>query len=153
MKKILSFITWIAIAVPSITYATPVFWEINTGGWAYETSWSITQLTGGSWSEGMTTGSMSNQNYTYNWDLNPGDYLLTMADTYGDGLDAGGHATLIVDGTTLLNCGVCFGSSYRLSFVVPTSDDGQVPEPITLALMGLGLAGIGYNRRKKKLVS
>lgn len=141
---------WIAIAAPSITYATPVFWEINTGGFGYETSWAITQTTGGSWSTGMSTGSMSSYtNYTYNWDLNPGDYLLTMADTYGDGLDNGGHATLIVDGTTLLSCTYCFTSSYRLGFVVPTVGE-EVPEPAILALMGLGLAGIGFARRKKQ---
>lgn len=27
--------------------------------------------------------------------------------------------------------------------------DGQIPEPVSLALMGLGLAGIGYQRRKQ----
>ncbi|MES9868624.1 MAG: hypothetical protein ABW149_02835 [Sedimenticola sp.] len=147
MKKLIALLALLFIGAPSVTLATPVFWEINTGGFGYETGWSITQTTGGTFSAGMSTGSMASYtDYTYNWDLTPGDYLLAMSDTYGDGLDNGGHATLIVDGSTLLSCGSCFGYSYRLQFVVP---EGDAPAPAPLALIGLGLLAMGFVRNKK----
>src|SRR5665648_541347 len=107
MKKIL--FTTLALGTMilgsiSTSLATPVFFEINAGGWGYETAWAINQLTGGSWLAGMATGTMASYtNYTYNWDLGGGDYLLSMTDTFGDGLDGGGHAVLTVGTNTLLN--------------------------------------------------
>jgi hypothetical protein len=145
MKKILGLIASIALAAPTISQATPVFWEINAGGFGSETSWSIAQSTGGTFSVGGSSLS-SYTNYTFNWDLSPGDFVLSMWDSWGDGLDNGGHAKLIVDGVTLVDCGSCFGSSYQLAFAVPASD---VSEPFTLALMGLGLAGLGLSRKRK----
>ena len=35
-------------------------------------------------------------------------------------------------------------------YFISEAANGQVPEPATLALMGLGLAGIGYQRRRSK---
>lgn len=32
-----------------------------------------------------------------------------------------------------------------------TQDDGSIPEPATLALLGFGLAGIGFSKRKKSI--
>ncbi len=135
------------------SFATPVFFEINAGGFGYETSWSINQLLGGSWSIGMSTGSMgSGVNYTYNWDLDEGDYRLAMDDTYGDGLDAGGHAYLTVNSVPLLShVGNLFNYSYTLDFAVPRSDS-SIPEPATMLLFGtglLGLAGISIRRKRK----
>ena len=147
MKKIIAYIALLSIVAPTASYATPVFWEINAGGFGYESSWSITQDTGGSFSAGISSMS-SYTDYIYNWDLTPGDYSLILQDTYGDGLDFGGHATLIVDGTTLLSCGSCFGYSRELSFVVSQAES-TVPAPAPLALMGLGLVGIGFSRKLK----
>lgn len=136
-------------------YAIPVDFAINAGGWSYETSWSIEQVTGGTWSEGMAYSTMlGNTDYIYNWDLGAGDYLLQMWDSFGDGLDgAGGRVYLAVDGDVLLDeVGRVFGHSYSLAFVVG-GDQGNgaapVPEPSTVVLLGLGLLGlVGFGRKR-----
>lgn len=155
MKNLLNTLALLLLVSTSSVYATTVSWTINSGGYGYETSWNISQLTGsGSFSEGAATGTMvSYQEYSFLWDLNAGDYLLTMNDTYGDGLDAGGYAELIVNGLTLLDCGSCFSSSYRLEFEVPESQTppNAVPLPAAVWLFGSAIVGFaGFSRYKKK---
>lgn len=137
----------------TISSATPVYYAINAGGWSYETGWSITQTSGGAWSDGMARGSMAYRvTYAYDWDLDPGGYNLTVTDTYGDGLDGGGGLLqLIVDGTTLLDrTGNVFSSRFVFDFIVPGQSAAPVPEPSTFLLVGAGLLGLGWYGRKRK---
>jgi hypothetical protein len=42
-----------------------------------------------------------------------------------------------------------FDDTVRIGTWTITSHEGLIPEPATLALLGLGLAGIGFSRRKQ----
>ena len=150
-KKLLGVSVCLFICFLSTSvFATPVDFTINAGGFGYETGWSITQINGGSWYHGMTTGTMgSNVEYDFDWDLTPGDYRLLMNDTFGDGLDNGGYVYLAVDDNIILNIiGNVFSYNYTLDFTVGESD--VVPEPTTAILLCLGLIGLAGVSRKQK---
>ncbi len=136
----------------SASMATSVSFGINAGDWAYETGWSITEDSG-PWMAGMATGTMNDYVlYSFDWGLDPGGYLLTMTDSYGDGLDGGGSVSLIVDELPILyETGSFFSRSYSLPFDVPETN-GSVPEPATIFLFGSGLFGLVWYGRKRKHV-
>jgi hypothetical protein len=54
-----------------------------------------------------------------------------------------------VFGDTLSNC-VSGDPGYRVGGASVTANDGTVPEPATLALAGLALAGLGWSRRDSR---
>ena len=79
----------------------------------------------------------------------------TIIDTrLGDDLDNGGFLTLgVADSlTALFNTGPFLeGSVYQLDTRIETNADVvNIPEPGMLALLGLGLVGIGFTRRRAK---
>ncbi|MGC9519424.1 MAG: PEP-CTERM sorting domain-containing protein [Desulfuromonadaceae bacterium] len=148
MKKTLIIsVTLLLIFIACPAFATPVHFDINAGGFGYETSWSIT---GPTFSAGVSR--MANYStYSYEWDLNPGPYNLYMTDTWGDGLDNGGSLHLIVAGISLLDYDTpsnVFRSTFSYDFDVPGTN--PVPKPSTFLLLGSGLAGLGFYARKKK---
>ena len=67
---------------------------------------------------------------------------------HADELDVSNSAVNSTFSGGLLNCSACLGST---GLAWATAEQVSVPEPGTLALLGIGLAGMGLARRRKKV--
>jgi hypothetical protein len=99
----------------------------------------------------------SNTEYLFEWDLAPGDYVLTMYDDFGDGLfDAGSGYALHGDGVEYVYPGGDFEEeSIYFSIVAPETDSGPppdvtygVPEPTAALVFMVGLGVIATRRQR-----
>lgn len=76
--------------------------------------------------------------------VNPSDLVVGVAPNYGDGIN-----DLFCSDIGITTCDLQVEADARMPFNVDNRN-ASIPEPATLALMGLGLAGIGFARKRKQ---
>ena len=78
--------------------------DLTTDGYGYETSWDLVNESGTIIAEepSDTTGDFAS-NASYNWELeiDPGTYIFTIYDSYGDGMLTGSGFTISIDGVVV----------------------------------------------------
>ena len=89
-------ISWSEPANPFVSTFTL---EVTTDTYGYETSWDLVDQFGTIIAEEPSDGDFSS-NEVYNWefDIDPGTYIFTIYDSYGDGMYDGAGFTIWVDG-------------------------------------------------------
>ena len=91
-----NIVSWDEPANPFVSTFTL---ELTTDTYGYETSWDLVDQFGTIVAEEPSNGDFSsNEVYTWEFDIEPGTYIFTIYDSYGDGLYDGAGFTIWIDG-------------------------------------------------------
>jgi len=90
-----NIVSWDEPANPFVSTFTL---ELTTDTYGYETSWDLVDQFGTIVAEEPSDGDFSsNEVYTWEFDIEPGTYIFTLYDSYGDGLYDGAGFTIWID--------------------------------------------------------
>ncbi|EJK45589.1 hypothetical protein THAOC_35791, partial [Thalassiosira oceanica] len=91
--------------------------EFKTDDWPVESSWTLSQTCGSGFSESSPSYSERFKVHIENYCTSNGEFVLTVNDSYGDGLFEGGYFKVYRDDVEMISAfGVDFGSSTTESF-------------------------------------
>lgn len=153
----------VLLLASGIALCDPVTLDLLTDSFGSETYFNLVDILApainipfnspstGNFADGIVTAGelASSGAYLFTWDnLGPGTYDFTIRDTFGDGiccLWGYGSYDLKVDGLTVRSGGA-FSTSETTRFSI---ENGEIPEPATIGLVALGLAGFAIWRRRR----